>query len=150
MLIKRPVSTGALAVADASTLSVPFGDEVLLPVGSTSSWKRGETTDIEDELKAELLSLMICELKPLEAVAVPCGSKRTCPFSVEVPTTVIGPSTVRVALGVVVPMPTEVPLSKRMELTMVFAPENLAILFAVPPVVVTVIAASGVAAGLEA
>ena len=84
VLIKRPVSTGALAVADASTLSVPFGDAVLLPVGSTCSWKRGATTDIEDELKAELLSLMNCELKPLEAVAVPSAGMRTCPFSIRV------------------------------------------------------------------
>ena len=70
--------------------------------------------------------------------------KRTCPFSIEVPVMVIVPSTVRVAVGAVVPMPTEVPLSKIRELTMVFDPENLATLFAVPPVVVTVVTALGV------
>ena len=47
-------------------------------------------------------------------------------------------------MGVVVPMPTAVPLSKSIEFTMVFDPENLATLLAVPPVVVTVVAASGV------
>ena len=48
-------------------------------------------------------------------------------------------------MGAVVPMPTEVQsLSKKMrELTMVFDPENLATLLAVPPVVVTVVTALG-------
>ncbi len=34
---------------------------------------------MEDELKAELLSLMNCELKPSEAVAVPCGGSEDLP-----------------------------------------------------------------------
>ncbi len=44
-------------------------------------------------------------------------------------------------------MPTSVPLSKRIELTIVFELENFARLLAVPPVVVTVEVASGEMAG---
>ena len=51
------------------------------------------------------------------------------------------------AAGVVVPIPTSVPLSKRIESTMVLLPENLARVFATPPVVVTVETTSGTTAG---
>src|SRR5271155_4131130 len=81
---------------------------------------------------------MNCELKALDAVAVPCGSKRTCPFRVEVPATVMAPCTVRVAVGVVVPMPTApVVFTKIGESTTEDVPENSGTNPRVPPVVVT-------------
>ena len=124
VLINRPVSTGAVAFAEASRFNVAFGDAVLLPVTSPCSWKRGETVVFEDELNAEVVSLRLREPNPCVAVAVPPAGRPTAPFRVEAPLIVAVPATVRVAVGDVVPTPTSVPLSNKIELTIVLVPRT--------------------------
>ena len=60
------------------------------------------------------------------------------------------PLTSSVSRGAAVPMPTLAPLTKSGESTMLLAPENSGTYPATPPVVVTLVAVSGVMAGVMA
>jgi len=104
------------------------------------------TAALLEELKTEADSLKSRESKDFDEVAVPAAESDRSLLKLETPPTVKVPLTVRVAVGEVVPMPTSVPLSKRIEFTMVFAPENLATRLGAPPVVVTVVAGGVTAA----
>lgn len=140
----RPVSAGAPLPCANSRFNVPDGLLVLFPTGSAWNRKTWLTALLVPLLNAEAVQPMGCEVLPAVAVAVPVAGRLSKPRIVP------PPFTSSLAAGVVVPMPTFVPLSKICEFVISALASNLATVFTVPPAVVTgvVPVASGCAAAL--